>query len=81
MFKLDRNTFKKQSFEDASNQVKEYKKLSINERLKISFYLNSIAFNFDSTSRIITSNKIDSASFCNNIMRDLQQQETIFQKF
>lgn len=42
---------------------------------------NSIAFNFDSTSRIVTTNKMDSASFCSNIMRDLQQQETIFQRF
>lgn len=47
MFKLDRTSFKKQSFEDASKHTKEYKKLTINDRLKISFYLNSIAYNFD----------------------------------
>ncbi len=47
MFKLDRTSFKKQSFEDVANHSKDYKKLSVNERLKISFYLNSIAYNFD----------------------------------
>jgi len=42
---------------------------------------NSIAFNFDSRAKIITTNKIDTASFCSNIMRDLQKQDDIFQKF
>lgn len=47
MYKLDRNSFKKQSFEDAANYADAFKSLSVKERLKISFYLNSIAYNFD----------------------------------
>ena len=48
---------------------------------------NSIAFNWDSTERIyansIGSNQesIQPKTFCKNILRDLQQDESIFQKF
>lgn len=48
---------------------------------------NSIAFNWDSTERVYTNsvgtkNKgIEPQLFCQSIMRDLQQEETIFQKF
>ncbi len=44
MYKLDRNTFKAQSAADADNHVLYYKSLSWKERLRITIYLNSIAF-------------------------------------
>jgi hypothetical protein len=47
MFRLDRNAFNKRTFDDADNHSKEKEKLSVNENLKISFYLNSIAYQFD----------------------------------
>ena len=47
MFKLDRTAFRKQSFEEAANYTTAYKKLTVNERLRIAYYLNSIAYNFD----------------------------------
>jgi hypothetical protein len=47
MYKLDRNSFKKQSFEEASNHGYSYKNMSVSERLSVSFYLNSVAYNFD----------------------------------
>lgn len=47
MYKLDRNSFKIQTFQEAASYTNEYKHLSINERLRIAFYLNSVAFHFD----------------------------------
>ena len=48
---------------------------------------NSIAFNFDSTEKVIASpsalgqDAIKPKNFTNAIMRDLQRDESIFQKF
>lgn len=48
---------------------------------------NSIAFNWDSTQKIYANalrpgkEAIQPKMFCQSIMRDLQQEETIFQKF
>jgi hypothetical protein len=45
---------------------------------------NAIAFNFDSSERIITpktvAGQLDSATFCKGILRDMHQEESIFQK-
>lgn len=46
-FKLDRTAFKGQTIKEAANHVSEYKKLSWQDRLKITSYLNSVAYNFD----------------------------------
>jgi hypothetical protein len=43
---LDRNTFKGQTFEEASNHAGYYKTLTWQERLRVTAYLNSIAFNY-----------------------------------
>ena len=44
MYKLDRNSFKVSTVEEAANHALYYKKLSWQERLRIVIYLNSIAF-------------------------------------
>ena len=44
MYKLDRNSFKAHTVEEADNHALYYKSLSWQERLKITIYLNSIAF-------------------------------------
>lgn len=46
-FKLDRTVFKGQTQQEASNHAAIYKNLSLQERLKIAGYLNSVAYNFD----------------------------------
>ena len=45
-FRLDRTAFKAQSAEEASSHVSYYKTLTWQQRLEISNYLNSIAFNY-----------------------------------
>ena len=45
-YKLDRNAFKAQSFEEASRHVAYYKNLTWQDRLQISAYLNSVAFKY-----------------------------------
>ncbi len=45
-YRLDRNAFKGQTFEEASNHTGYYKTLTWQERLRITAYLNSIAFNY-----------------------------------
>lgn len=45
-YRLDRNAFKAQTFEE-EQRTKTFAEASYLERLRISFYLNSIAFNFD----------------------------------
>ncbi len=45
-YKLDRTAFKAQTLEEASNHTTYYKNLSWKERLNVSAYLNSIAFNY-----------------------------------
>lgn len=45
-FGLDRTAFKGQTAKEASDHRKYYSKLDWKERLEISYYLNSIAYNF-----------------------------------
>lgn len=45
-YKFDRTAFKAQTFEE-EQKSKTFAAESIIERLKVSFYLNSIAYNFD----------------------------------
>lgn len=45
-FRLNRNAFKAQKVEEASNHAEYYRNISWQERLKIAGYLNSIAFNY-----------------------------------
>jgi hypothetical protein len=45
-YRLDRNSFKGQTFEEASNHAGYYKNLTWQERLRITAYLNSVAFNY-----------------------------------
>ncbi len=44
MYKLDRTSFKAHKVEEADNHALYYKSLAWKERLKITLYLNSIAF-------------------------------------
>lgn len=44
MYKLDRNSFRASSVEEAANHSSYYKNLTWQERLRITIYLNSIAF-------------------------------------
>ena len=44
--KLDRTAFKAQTQEEASNHSAYYSKLSWIERLQVTAYLNSVAFNY-----------------------------------
>ncbi len=46
MFKFDRSSFKAMSATEADKEMRNYKNISISESLKISMYLNSIAYNF-----------------------------------
>lgn len=46
-FKMDRTAFKGQTQQEAANHSDYYKKISWQERLKISAYLNSVAFDYD----------------------------------
>ena len=46
-FKLDRKAFKPQTMAEAANRSDYYKKMTWQERLAISFYLNSVAYQFD----------------------------------
>ena len=45
-YRLDRKAFKGQTFEEASNHAGYYKTLTWQERLRITAYLNSVAFNY-----------------------------------
>ncbi len=44
MYKLNKNVFKAHSAEQAVDHASYYRKLTWQERLKITIYLNSIAF-------------------------------------
>jgi len=46
-FRLDRNKFKPQSFEEADNQLDYWLKKSYAERLQAAWYLIAVAFQFD----------------------------------
>lgn len=45
-FKLDRTAFKAQTVEEAADHASYYASLSAEERMRITAYLNSIAFNY-----------------------------------
>jgi hypothetical protein len=45
-YRLDRSAFKGQTFEEASNHASYYKTLTWQERLRVTAYLNSVAFNY-----------------------------------
>jgi hypothetical protein len=45
-FRLDRSAFKAQTAASAADHAAYYKKLSWQERLRITAYLNSIAYNY-----------------------------------
>ena len=47
MFKLDRNSGKGQTHEEADKHSRFWKTKTVEERLEAVMYLNSIAFNFD----------------------------------
>lgn len=46
-YRLDRTAFSAQTVEEASNKYGYWKNQSHTERLRASFYLNSVAYNFD----------------------------------
>ena len=46
-YRLDRTAFSAQTVEEASNKYGYWKQQSYAERLRASFYLNSVAYNFD----------------------------------
>ncbi|HEY4967114.1 MAG TPA: hypothetical protein VII28_11980 [Puia sp.] len=45
-YRLDRSAFKGQTLEEAANHAGYYKKLTWQERLRVTAYLNSVAFNY-----------------------------------
>lgn len=47
IFKLDRTAFKPQTTLEAANHSDYYKKMTWQERLSITSFLNSIAYKFD----------------------------------
>ncbi len=58
-YKLDRTAFKAQTLEEASDHSFYYKSLSWAERLRVSAYLNSIAYNYP----LATPPQIDKTAF------------------
>ena len=46
-FKMDRTAFKPQTIKDAANHSDYYKKMSWQQRLSVTTFLNSIAFHYD----------------------------------
>jgi len=46
-YRLDRTTFIAQTMKEAANKYDYWKQQSYTERLRASFYLNSVAYNFD----------------------------------
>lgn len=46
MERLDKSAFKKQSYQEASNNFKYWTSKSRKERLEAAYYLNSVAYNF-----------------------------------
>lgn len=49
-YRLDRTAFKAQTLEEAADHASRYKKLTWQERLRISSYLNSVAYNYPENS-------------------------------
>ncbi len=48
MYRLNRNAFKMQKFQEASDQVNYWLSKTETERLKAAAYLNSVAYNYPS---------------------------------
>ena len=46
-FKMDRTAFKPQTMTEAANHSEYYKKMTWQERMTITTFLNSIAYKFD----------------------------------
>ena len=46
-YRLDKTAFRAQTAAEASDNYNYWKKQSYAERLRASFYLNSVAYNFD----------------------------------
>jgi hypothetical protein len=46
-FKLDKTSFKPQTMADAVNHKSYYQQLTWQERLSITFYLNSVAYQYN----------------------------------
>lgn len=46
MYKLDRTAFKAHSAEESSDYSRHYRNMSWQQRLSITSYLNSVAFNY-----------------------------------
>ncbi|MCB0537933.1 MAG: hypothetical protein KDE33_10465 [Bacteroidetes bacterium] len=59
MYKLDRNHFKMQSFEESSNQTEYWKNKTVEERFKAAWYLICSAYNLPYTTDI----KLDRTAF------------------
>ncbi len=45
-YRLDRNAFKGQTLEEAANHAGYYKSMTWQERLRVTAYLNSVAFDY-----------------------------------
>jgi hypothetical protein len=66
-FKLDRTAFKPQTKAQAANHSDFYKKLTWQERLSITFFLNSVAYHFDTNNPPrISRNQFSVKSLINN---------------
>ena len=46
-FRLDRTAFKAQTLKESANHSTFYKSLSWKDRLKVTAYLNSVAYNYN----------------------------------
>ena len=46
-YRLDKTTFQAMSVEEADDYMRDYRSYSWKERLKVSFYLTSLAYGFD----------------------------------
>lgn len=46
-YRMDKTTFKVQTFEEADDAMQDYSSYSMQERLRIYWYLTSIAYKFD----------------------------------
>ena len=46
-YRLDKTAFKAMTVQEADNYMRDYKQYNWKERLKISFYLTSLAYRFD----------------------------------
>jgi hypothetical protein len=60
MYRLDRNVFKMQNFEEAANYVDYWLSKTEAERLKAAAYLNSVAYNYP----LDTPPHMDKTLFC-----------------